>query len=72
MGHNKHVAKDTVGTPNYRTDKIVLIIPGIYVTQSRETVPNCTLGKIKLTSPAYSHTTVLLVSSLNFGVLTQG
>jgi len=28
--------------------------------------PNRTSGKIKLTPSAYSHTTVLLVSSLNF------
>ena len=38
----------------------------------RETVPNHTSGKIKLTPPAYSHTTVLLISSLNFGLLTRG
>ena len=38
----------------------------------RETVPNSTSGKIKLTPPAYSHTTVLLVSSLNFGLLARG
>jgi len=37
-----------------------------YVTQSRETVPNRTSGKIKLTPPAYSHTTLLLVSSLTY------
>jgi len=34
------------------------------VTQPGEAVPNCSQGKIKLTPPAYSHTTVLLVSSL--------
>ena len=44
----------------------------VNVTQSRETVPNHTLGKIKLTAPAYSHTTVLLDFSLNFGLLSQG
>ena len=43
-----------------------------YVTQSWETVPNCTSGKIKLTPSAYSHTTVLLVSRLNFNLLTRG
>ena len=32
---------------------------------------NHTSGKIKLTPPANSHTTVLLVSSLNFGLLTR-
>jgi len=36
----------------------------------RETVPNRTSGKIKPIPTAYSHTTVLLVSSLNFGLLT--
>ena len=36
----------------------------LYVTQSWETEPNRTSDKIKLTPPAYSHTTVLLVSSL--------
>ena len=33
---------------------------------------NRSKGKIKLTPPAYSHTTVLLVSSLNFSLPTQG
>jgi len=42
----------------------------LYVTQYWETVPNCTSGKIKLTPPAYSLTTVLLVSYLKFGLLT--
>ena len=42
------------------------------MTQSRETVLNSTSGKIKLTPPVYNHTTVLLVSSLNFGLLTRG
>ena len=37
----------------------------------RETVPNRTSGKIKLTPPAYNHTTVLLVSSLNFDLLAE-
>jgi len=36
-----------------------------------ETIPNRTSGKIELTPPACSHTIVLLVSSLNFGLLTQ-
>jgi len=40
--------------------------------QLRETIPNRISGKIKLTSPAYSHTTVLLVSSIKFGLLTWG
>ena len=43
-----------------------------FVTQSWETVPNHASGKYKLTPPAFSHTTVVLVSSLNFGLLTQG
>ena len=34
-----------------------------YVTQSWETEPNHTSGKIKLIPPARLHTTVLLVSS---------
>ena len=44
----------------------------LIVTWSRETVPNRTSGKIELTPPAYSQVTVLLVSSLNFGLLTRG
>ena len=40
-----------------------------FVTQSWKTVPNRTSGKIKLTPPAYSYTTVLIVSSLNFSLL---
>ena len=47
-------------------------ILSLFVTQSWETVPNRTSGIIKLTPPAYSHTTVLLVSSLNFSALTRG
>ena len=43
----------------------------LYVIQSSKTIPNRTLAKVKLTPPAYNHTTVLLVSSLNFGLLTQ-
>jgi len=31
----------------------------LFVTQSWETIPNRTSGKIKLTPPAYNHTTVL-------------
>ena len=43
-----------------------------FMTQSWETVPiNRTSGKIKLTPPAYSHTTVLLISSLNFSLPTR-
>ena len=48
------------------------IMSNANVTKSRETVPNHTSGKIKLTPPAYNHSTVLLVSSLNFGLLTRG
>ena len=47
-----------------RTHKIYPI-----VTQYGYTIP---WGKIKLTPPAHSHTTVLLVSSLNFGLRTRG
>ena len=35
-------------------------------------IPNHTSGKIKLILPAYSHTAVLLVSSLNFALVTLG
>ena len=38
------------------------------MTQSWETIPNHKSGKIKLTPPENSHTTVLLVSSLNFSL----
>jgi len=41
------------------------------VTQSWETIPNCTSGKIEPTLPAYSHTIVLLVSSLNLVYLLK-
>ena len=41
-------------------------------TFATETNPNHSSGKIRLTPPAYSHTTILLVSSLNFGLLTRG
>ena len=45
---------------------------GNILTQSWETVLNHTSVKIKLTPPAYSHTTLLLVSSLNFSLPTLG
>jgi len=56
------------------TAKSDMVIVHIYYQEymCRETVSNRTSGKIKLTPPAYSHTTVLLVLSLNFGLLTQG
>jgi len=44
-----------------------VLFPGIH----KFVFQNHTSGKIKLTPPANSHTTVLLVSSLNFGLLTR-
>ena len=35
-----------------------------------ETIPNGNSGKIKLVSPAYSETTILLASNLNFSLFT--
>ena len=49
----------------------ILLLCSKYVTWSRETVPNRTSGKIKLTPPAYSHTTVLLVCSLTLVYLLE-
>ena len=40
------------------------------ILQYLETIPSRTSGKIELTPPAYSQATVLLVYSLNFGLLT--
>ena len=45
---------------NYICDPILANRSKLYIRQ------------IKLTPPAYSHTTVLLVSSLNFDLPTQG
>ena len=56
----------------YRLHFIYVVGLYLYVTQSRETVPNRTSGKIKLTPPAYSHTTALLVSNLNFSLPNRG
>ena len=62
--HHKYYAQDqgklTVGNGVYSNKKWLLTA---YVTKSWETIPNCTSSKIKLTPQAYSHTTVLLVSS---------
>ena len=58
---------DISACSNYSSKQLAIIVPiCLYV---RETIPNRTSGKIKLTPPTYSHTIVLLVSSLNFSLL---
>jgi len=58
----------TFGVLKQVTTLDIAMVCATYVTQPWEIVPNCTSGKIKLTPPAYSHTTVLLISSLNFSL----